>query len=123
MKIKGIDFTSSPSRKKPITCCIGSLVKQILELQEIKYLTSFEQFDEELSDNGDWVAGLDFPFGQSMRLINNLGWPQRWEDYIGLVNAMSREEFVQLLEEYKISIFAQEIKTAIVERKSIVCNN
>lgn len=101
MIIKGIDFTSSPSRKKPITCAICSFEDSALTLQEIKFLTDFSLFESEISSSGEWVAGLDFPFGQSRKFVENIGWPNKWEDYIKVVSSLSRDEFISTLENYK----------------------
>ena len=101
MIIKGIDFTSSPSRKKPITCAICSIEKNILTINDIKLLTDFSQFESEISCEGEWVAGLDFPFGQSRTFIENIGWPDKWGEYIKVVNSLTKEEFISTLEDYK----------------------
>jgi hypothetical protein len=101
MEVKGIDFTSSPSRSKPLTCCIAQLSSESLSITKVKALYGFEEFEAELGARGEWVAGLDFPFGQSMRLIENLNWPLDWEEYVDLVSQMSKDEFVSLLEDYK----------------------
>lgn len=101
MKIYGIDFTSKPTRAKPITCAGASLQDGVLSVHALDELVSFDEFDGLLSVDGPWVAGMDFPFGQSRRFICNVGWPEDWEEYIALVSAMGRNEFVQLLEAYK----------------------
>lgn len=101
MDIKGIDFTSSPSRSKPLTCCIAQLDSELLSIQKIKEFSGFEGFEAELTSQGEWIAGLDFPFGQSMRLIDNLNWPTSWDSYVAVVSQMSKDEFITLLEDYK----------------------
>ena len=99
--VRGLDFTSVPKRAKPITCAECTLGPNGLALREIKRLESFQQFEALIPEPGVWVAGFDFPFGQSKKLISNLGWPPDWSEYVGLVGLMKREEFVQLLNEYK----------------------
>jgi hypothetical protein len=101
MIIKGIDFTSSPSRKKPITCAVCSLEQDILTLHDVKFLVDFLQFESEISAEGSWVAGVDFPFGQSRTFIKNIAWPEKWEEYVSVVSTLSRDEFVEALENYK----------------------
>jgi hypothetical protein len=101
MKIYGIDFTSKPTRAKPITCAEASLQHGVLSIQALDELVSFDEFDGLLSIEGPWVAGMDFPFGQSRRFISNMEWPEDWDEYIALVSAMDRGEFVHLLEAYK----------------------
>ena len=101
MKIIGIDFTSSPCRKKPITCAIGKMVDNELHIKSVNNLIDFSEFEDQLTSSGPWVAGLDFPFGQSRKLISNLNWPETWEGYVSEVATLSRDEFVALLESYK----------------------
>jgi len=101
MKVYGIDFTSRPRKAKTITCAECYFDGQVLTLNTIDSLYNFAAFDAWLASPGPWIAGLDFPFGQSSKLINNLGWPREWSAYMALIAAMPREEFVQLLEDYK----------------------
>jgi hypothetical protein len=46
------------------------------------------------------VAGMDFPFGQPRKLIENIGWPNTWEGAIRLISGMSKNEFIYALESY-----------------------
>ena len=34
----------------------------------------FAPFEEALKNPGPWIAGIDFPFGQSRTFIENIGW-------------------------------------------------
>jgi hypothetical protein len=99
--VKGLDFTSSPSVKKPITCAICHLLGNELRILEIKRLEDFRAFEVEISEPGEWMAGIDFPFGQSRTLIGNLGWSDCWEEYVEMVSLYSKQAFVDLLESYK----------------------
>ena len=101
MKVFGVDFTSSPRRAKPITCAECRFDGQTLKLQAIHTFTSFPEFEAWLRTPGAWIAGLDFPFGLPRKLIKNLGWPAAWAAYMTNIAGMSREDFVQLLEDYK----------------------
>jgi hypothetical protein len=101
MKVFGVDFTSRPRKAKPITCAECRFDGQTLTLTSIQTFASFEAFENWLATPGPWIAGLDFPFGQSRKLIQNLGWPKDWSAYMALISAMERDEFVQLLEDYK----------------------
>jgi hypothetical protein len=73
----GVDFTSAPSRAKPITCLEATLAKGVLRFQEIRDLVSLTEFEVALSAPGPWVMGIDFPFGQSRRFIENIRWPAK----------------------------------------------
>ena len=101
MKVFGVDFTSRPRKAKPITCAECRFDGQTLTLTSIQTFASFEAFEDWLATPGPWIAGLDFPFGQPHKLIQNLDWPKDWSAYMALIAAMEREEFVQLLEDYK----------------------
>jgi hypothetical protein len=100
MKIYGIDFTSAPSSKKAITYAPCTLSEKGLFLETLGRLTSFEEFEQFLSQPGPWVAGIDFPFGQPRTLIQNLGWPQTWDGYISYVAQMTKSQFVDTLTNY-----------------------
>ena len=101
MKVIGIDFTSSPGRQKPITCAFCKYKKDRLRILDYKDLHSFTEFEELLNQDGKWIAGMDFPFGQSRKLVNNLGWPVTWEGYVSRVGSMTKLQFIEILETYK----------------------
>ena len=100
MRIYGIDFTSAPGPKKGITYARCRLAEEGLFLESLGSLISFVEFEEFLHMPGPWVAGMDFPFGQPRKLIENLGWPQTWEGLIHHVSRMRKGEFVHVLETY-----------------------
>jgi hypothetical protein len=100
MKIYGIDFTSAPGPKKAITFAQCRLAQRRLILERLGALSCFAEFESFLQQPGPWVAGLDFPFGQPRKLIENLGWPLRWEEMIRHFARMSRDEFTHVLESY-----------------------
>ena len=100
MNIYGLDFTSSPSRRKPITCACCQLYNAILGVKTILKMTSFAEFEAFLHSAGPWLAAFDFPFGQPRTLIANLGWPQSWKGYIGIIASMSKAEFEDTLHSY-----------------------
>jgi hypothetical protein len=101
MKVFGVDFTSRPRKAKPITCAECRFDGQTLTLKSIHTFSSFLDFENWLTSPGAWIAGLDFPFGLPRKLIKNLGWPAAWTAYMANIAGMRREEFVQLLEDYK----------------------
>jgi len=101
MKVYGIDFTSAPSNRKPITCADCTLENGLLHLNNLLNLTNFKQFEDFLSNGKDWISGIDFPFGQPKKLICNLGWPLSWEGYVGIIDKMDKQKFVDTLKEYR----------------------
>ena len=47
------------------------------------------------------TAGLDFPFGQSRRFIENIGLPQDWESYVLRAASLGRRGFREELTTYR----------------------
>lgn len=80
MKIYGIDFTSSPKGSKPITCLECVLDDDTLCAGPLTEWRDLDSFEAGLRKPGPWIAGIDFPFGQSRRFIENIGWPHSWQD-------------------------------------------
>ena len=103
MKILGIDFTSRPCPPKPITCLEASLEGKELKFVNLKELTSFASFEAVLREPGPWIAGIDFPFGQSRRFIGNIGWPTTWQGYVAAANQLGRDGFRRALDDYRKS--------------------
>ncbi len=104
MQIFGLDFTSVPRGRKPITVVETNLVNQLLQVDpELICLPSLAAFEVFLNQTGPWLAGLDFPFGQPQKLIKNLGWPETWSGYVGLIANMSLNEFEATLTTYRRS--------------------
>lgn len=101
MNIYGVDFTSAPKRQKPITCLPCRLEHNVLQPDQLIKIASLNEFEIFLKRRGPWVAGFDFPFGQPRRLIDELGWPEKWAEYVAQVAAMSLQEFEELLASYR----------------------
>jgi hypothetical protein len=101
MKVLGIDFTSRPRRSKPITCFECALDGDRLRAGSLTEWHSFEGLEAALARPGPWIAGIDFPFGQSRAFIENIGWPQSWQGYIDHAQALGRAGFRSALDEYR----------------------
>jgi hypothetical protein len=99
--IYGLDFTSAPSRQKPIVCVASELTQGVLRVSQLIKIASLNEFEVFLKRRGPWIAGFDFPFGQPRKLIVNLGWPQAWELYVEKIAQMSQQEFETMLERYR----------------------
>lgn len=61
MKIYGIDFTSAPSKNKPIACVEAWLESDTLHILKFYRFTNFPSFIDFLSRSPVWIAGVDFP--------------------------------------------------------------
>lgn len=100
MRVLGIDFTSSPRRRKPLTCLRCTLKERLLVADGLEEWSSFEPFEDVLQTPGPWIAGIDFPFGQSRKFIQNIGWPGNWAGYASLAGSLGRASFRSVLESY-----------------------
>ena len=76
----GCDFTSAPSRRKPITLALGRLDRGRVLLQRVETFDSLEAWAARLAQHQGrpWVGGFDLPFGLPRELVTALGWPTEW---------------------------------------------
>src|SRR4051794_9566269 len=96
--VLGIDFTSRPTSRKPLTCARCTLSGGVLRLCALDTWPNYEPFEAALRRPGPWIAGLDFPFGQSQTFIENIGWPNRWDEYVRHVGSIGRTGFRSALD-------------------------
>ncbi|NNE08566.1 MAG: DUF429 domain-containing protein [Gemmatimonadetes bacterium] len=101
MRIYGVDFTSRPTKQKPITCLACSLNRSTLVARSLHEWADFESFEHLLREPGPWIAGLDFPFGQSRTFIENIEWPDTWSGYVRHVAGLERASFRRELDGYR----------------------
>lgn len=106
MRVRGIDFTSRPKSRKPITCLTCELHGELLTAGELYEWDSFDGFEDALSEPGPWIAGVDFPFGQSRKFIQNIGWPDTWSAYVEYVGTLTRNNFRKILDAYRANRIA-----------------
>ena len=74
-RVAGIDFTSRPTRTKPVTVALGRLDGAMVTLERVEAHADYESFSDWLRTAGPWVAAFDFPFGLPRELVEALGWP------------------------------------------------
>jgi hypothetical protein len=93
----GCDFSSSPTRRKPIVVAHGHLAGLRVQLERLERLESLDGFSHFLNQSGPWLGGFDLPFGLPRELVEQLGWPTEWEPcmahFAGLDRAQIRETF------------------------------
>jgi hypothetical protein len=88
MRIHGIDFTSRPTRAKPIVVAEADLGTQLV-LRALHRFTDFAGFEHWLATPGPWIGGFDFPFGLPRAFVDaqrpDADWPQllRWARALG----------------------------------------
>ncbi len=101
MRCYGLDFTSAPTAAKPITLAVGWFAEGLLRIENVLRVTTFKRFERCLAEPEEWIAGMDFPFGQPQQLIEDLSWPDSWSECLDQVAAMTRREWEDLLLLYK----------------------
>lgn len=92
MTLIGCDFSSRPTRKKPIVLALGSASKGCVQLLKLERLESLEAYNDWLLQPASWIGAFDLPFGLPRELVTHLGWPLRWEDCIHHFASLSRAE-------------------------------
>jgi hypothetical protein len=90
--IVGCDFSSTPTKRKPIVIAVGSLVRDTVLLERLDKFESLAAFGEWAARPGDWVGGFDFPFGLPRELVEHLRWPLTWRECIAHYASLSRGE-------------------------------
>jgi hypothetical protein len=67
-----VDFTSAPSRRKPITVARGRLQGPVLRFERLDVCTDFSAFEAALAEPGPWLGAFDFPFGLPRAFVEHL---------------------------------------------------
>ena len=103
----GVDFSSSPTRRKPITLASGSLRGAVLQLGAPQRFDTLAAFGAWLAAPGDWVGGFDLPFGLPRELVEALGWPTDWLACMRHYAAMGRAEIRERALKDEVSLLAE----------------
>jgi Protein of unknown function (DUF429) len=98
----GVDFTSRPTRRKPITVAQGRLEPNgQLTLLHLHAFTTQNEFEQFLASAQAWVAGFDLPFALPRELLLTLGWPhQTWHEHIQHLQTLSRAQLVVAFKQF-----------------------
>lgn len=95
-RILGVDFSSAPTARKPITVAVGRLRATTgtatYQLEEIRELPSLDAFEAFLAEPGGWLGGFDLPFGQPRTLIEHEGWPTDWAAFVRFYCGRPKDE-------------------------------
>ena len=88
----GCDFSSSPTRRKPIVLALGQRQGARVQLTALECFDTLAAFGPRLAQPGDWVGGFDLPFGLPRELVQALGWPTDWRACMQHYRALSRTQ-------------------------------
>jgi hypothetical protein len=93
----GCDFSSTPTRRKPVVLAIGSADGGRVQLTRMENFETLCAFGDWLRQPQAWIGGFDFPFGLPRELVEHLGWPTTWREcmqhYASLTRGQIRETF------------------------------
>ena len=88
----GCDFSSSPSKRKPIVIALGHAQAGRVQLQSLVRFDTLPAFAEWLKQPQAWVGGFDLPFGLPRELVKTLQWPALWLPCMRHYTSLSRAE-------------------------------
>ncbi len=102
MNIIGCDFSSSPTKRKPV---VVALSEEILSkngthlasnmrcvLSKLERFESLDAFGQWLSQDHAWIGGFDLPFGLPRELVETLHWPTDWLAFMQHYASLTREQ-------------------------------
>jgi hypothetical protein len=103
--VYGVDFSSAPSPRKPITVARGRLAldsdqRPLLRVEALTALPDWPAFDRLLGSVGPWIGGFDFPFGLPRELVETLGWPLEWSDLVTHFGRLPRAEIREVFKAF-----------------------
>ena len=102
-RIHGVDFTSRPTPRKPVTIATGNLSERHFNLEFLEECSDWKSFERWLCREGPWIAGFDFPFGLPREAVVDLGLPPHWPQLVEHCRDLGREAFRSLLDAYRVS--------------------
>ncbi len=97
LRLMGVDFSSRPTRRKPIVVAEGRREGDAVRLTGLRTCPDESSFAALLREPGPWLGGFDLPFGLPRELVETLGWPTDWSalmhHYLALDRATIRATF------------------------------
>jgi hypothetical protein len=88
----GVDFSSSPTARKPVLMAWGTRAGARVSLQRMEMTATHEAMSAALQAVPAWVGGFDLPFGLPRELVEHLGWPRDWAACMDHYCSLSRQE-------------------------------
>jgi hypothetical protein len=102
MQVIGCDFSSSPSKRKPIVAALSEEISSEndtspsyslrIVLSKLERFESLDDFGVWLKKDLSWVGGFDLPFGLPRELVETLQWPTDWLACMQYYASLPREE-------------------------------
>jgi hypothetical protein len=102
MRILGVDFTSSPTRRKPITAAWGRLEEVRLQVDAVELLPSLDAFEMLLQVPGPWIGAFDFPFALP-RDFSQREKTTTWREYVSSLAGCGRAKFVASVRDFMLA--------------------
>ncbi len=103
IRIYGVDFTSAPSKNKPIALAHAVLNANKLLVSHVEAIHDWSEFERFLETSGPWRAGFDFPFSQPVQLFNAWKMEGDWLSLVSKFIGQGREAFESRLREFSIN--------------------
>ncbi len=69
----GLDFSSAPSKRKPVVLARGVMRGAVLQLQNLQMMPTLADFEAVLQEPGPWYGAFDFPFGLPRAFVHAQG--------------------------------------------------
>lgn len=82
IRVYGVDFSSAPTQRKPITIAVGQVSQGRYVLDQVVPVPTLLAFEDFLHHPGPWTAGFDLPMSMPRALIEHYGWPATWPEFI-----------------------------------------
>ncbi len=102
MLIYGLDFTSAPGKRKPITCAVCDYDGAKLTLQALDRFAGFAPFEAFLARPGAWIAGFDFPFGLPVAALETWGFGRAtWAGYVAALHRLGKAVFLARVKAFR----------------------
>lgn len=102
-RLFGVDFTSAPRPRKPITIAQGTPTGHGVRLDALHTCTDWPAFERFLLSPGPWLGAFDFPFGLPREAIADLAWPTQWPALVRHCAQLGRSGFKAALDRYRES--------------------